>query len=102
MFCVDCFQYVFNNGKLDLERLKDLVKIVGKQRLILDVSCREKVIDSLSLTCFGCSYHENRSVFSLHRMEEDTRLLLIGGKSLAMSCLMRNHWSFLEGLQMSF
>ncbi|CAN6832456.1 unnamed protein product [Brassica oleracea] len=34
--------YVFNNGKLDLERLKDLVKIVGKQRLILDVSCREK------------------------------------------------------------
>ncbi|KAG2289590.1 hypothetical protein Bca52824_049194 [Brassica carinata] len=34
--------HVFNNGKLDLERLKDLVKIVGKQRLILDVSCREK------------------------------------------------------------
>lgn len=37
-------QYVFNNGKLDLERLKDLVKIVGKQRLILDLSCRKKVI----------------------------------------------------------
>ncbi|KAH0925265.1 hypothetical protein HID58_017521 [Brassica napus] len=36
------FQYVFNNGKLDLERLKDLVKIVGKQRLILDLSCRKK------------------------------------------------------------
>ncbi|KAL0844371.1 hypothetical protein Bca101_017617 [Brassica carinata] len=34
--------YVFNNGKLDLERLKDLVKIVGKQRLILDLSCRKK------------------------------------------------------------
>ena len=44
MFCVDCFQYVFNNGKLDLERLKDLVKIVGKERLILDLSCRKKVI----------------------------------------------------------
>ncbi|XP_056855673.1 1-(5-phosphoribosyl)-5-[(5-phosphoribosylamino)methylideneamino] imidazole-4-carboxamide isomerase, chloroplastic-like [Raphanus sativus] len=34
--------YVFNNGKLDLERLKGLVKIVGKQRLILDLSCRKK------------------------------------------------------------
>ncbi|KAF3549652.1 hypothetical protein DY000_02001935 [Brassica cretica] len=34
--------YVFNNGKLDLERLKDLVKIVGKGRLILDLSCRKK------------------------------------------------------------
>lgn len=39
------FQYVFNNGKLDLERLKDLVKIVGKERLILDLSCRKKVIN---------------------------------------------------------
>ncbi|XP_010516834.1 PREDICTED: 1-(5-phosphoribosyl)-5-[(5-phosphoribosylamino)methylideneamino] imidazole-4-carboxamide isomerase, chloroplastic isoform X2 [Camelina sativa] len=34
--------YVFNNGKIDLERLKDLVNIVGKQRLILDLSCRKK------------------------------------------------------------
>ncbi|KAG7573798.1 Histidine biosynthesis [Arabidopsis suecica] len=34
--------YVFNNGKIDLERLKDLVSIVGKQRLILDLSCRKK------------------------------------------------------------
>ncbi|VVB02330.1 unnamed protein product [Arabis nemorensis] len=34
--------YVFNNGKIDLERLKDLVKIVGKERLILDLSCRKK------------------------------------------------------------
>ncbi|AEC09219.1 unnamed protein product [Arabidopsis thaliana] len=34
--------YVFNNGKIDLERLKDIVSIVGKQRLILDLSCRKK------------------------------------------------------------
>lgn len=90
---------MFNNGKLDLERLKDLVKIVGKERLILDLSCcRKKVIDSL--TCFGCSYYETIFVF-LHRME-DMRLLLIGGRSSATSCLMRNRWSFLEVLQMSF
>ncbi|XP_065857682.1 1-(5-phosphoribosyl)-5-[(5-phosphoribosylamino)methylideneamino] imidazole-4-carboxamide isomerase, chloroplastic [Euphorbia lathyris] len=34
--------YVFNNGQMDLERLKDLVCVVGKQRLVLDLSCRKK------------------------------------------------------------
>ncbi|CAK9152001.1 unnamed protein product [Ilex paraguariensis] len=34
--------YVFNNGKMDLERLKELVGVVGKQRLVLDLSCRKK------------------------------------------------------------
>lgn len=34
--------YVFNNGKMDLERLKDLVRVVGKHRLVLDLSCRKK------------------------------------------------------------
>ncbi|KAK9290708.1 hypothetical protein L1049_008882 [Liquidambar formosana] len=34
--------YVFNNGQMDLERLKDLVRVVGKQRLVLDLSCRKK------------------------------------------------------------
>ncbi|KAK9985823.1 hypothetical protein SO802_030774 [Lithocarpus litseifolius] len=34
--------YVFKNGQIDLERLKDLVRVVGKQRLVLDLSCRKK------------------------------------------------------------
>ncbi|PON83087.1 Bifunctional 3-hexulose-6-phosphate synthase/demethylmenaquinone methyltransferase [Trema orientale] len=34
--------FVFNNGKMDLERLKDLVRVVGKERLVLDLSCRKK------------------------------------------------------------
>ncbi|XWS55999.1 hypothetical protein CRYUN_Cryun09bG0048800 [Craigia yunnanensis] len=34
--------YVFNNGKMDLQRLKGLVHVVGKQRLVLDLSCRKK------------------------------------------------------------
>ncbi|CAN0840357.1 1-(5-phosphoribosyl)-5-[(5-phosphoribosylamino)methylideneamino] imidazole-4-carboxamide isomerase, chloroplastic [Linum grandiflorum] len=37
-----CVQYVFNNGQMDLERLKDLVRVVGKERLVLDLSCRKK------------------------------------------------------------
>ncbi|KAG6736325.1 hypothetical protein POTOM_060928 [Populus tomentosa] len=41
-FCVFLSQYVFNNGQMDLERLKDLVRVVGKQKLVLDLSCRKK------------------------------------------------------------
>jgi phosphoribosylformimino-5-aminoimidazole carboxamide ribotide isomerase len=39
-------QYVFNNGQMNLERLKDLVDVVGKQRLVLDLSCRRKVLNN--------------------------------------------------------
>lgn len=34
--------YVFSNGQVDLERLEKLVHIVGKHRLVLDLSCRKK------------------------------------------------------------
>lgn len=34
--------YVFNDGKMDIERLKDLVRVVGKAKLVLDLSCRKK------------------------------------------------------------
>ncbi|PRQ30672.1 1-(5-phosphoribosyl)-5-((5-phosphoribosylamino)methylideneamino)imidazole-4-carboxamide isomerase [Rosa chinensis] len=36
--------YVFNNGQMDLERLKDLVRIVGKERLVLDLSCKYAIV----------------------------------------------------------
>ncbi|XP_058225470.1 1-(5-phosphoribosyl)-5-[(5-phosphoribosylamino)methylideneamino] imidazole-4-carboxamide isomerase, chloroplastic-like [Rhododendron vialii] len=34
--------YVFNNGQMELQRLKELARVVGKQRLVLDLSCRKK------------------------------------------------------------
>ncbi|KAL2250783.1 UNVERIFIED_CONTAM: 1-(5-phosphoribosyl)-5-(5-phosphoribosylamino)methylideneamino imidazole-4-carboxamide isomerase [Sesamum indicum] len=34
--------YVFSNGQVDFERLKELAHAVGKQRLVLDLSCRKK------------------------------------------------------------
>ncbi|KAK2655277.1 hypothetical protein Ddye_008329 [Dipteronia dyeriana] len=40
--CIDIHKYVFNNGQIVLERLKALVRVVGKQRLVLDLSCRKK------------------------------------------------------------
>lgn len=34
--------FVFRDGQLDEARLADLVKLVGKERLVLDLSCRKK------------------------------------------------------------
>lgn len=34
--------YVFNDGKIDYNRLEKLVGKVGKERLVLDLSCRKK------------------------------------------------------------
>ncbi len=34
--------YVFSNGKIDLSKLQTLVDCVGKENLVLDLSCRKK------------------------------------------------------------
>ena len=37
--------YVFSNGRIDMEKLKLLQETVGKNRLVLDLSCRKKGSD---------------------------------------------------------
>jgi phosphoribosylformimino-5-aminoimidazole carboxamide ribotide isomerase len=34
--------YVFSGGKIDWDRLKEMVAAVGKERLVLDLSCRRR------------------------------------------------------------
>ena len=34
--------YVFKNGKVNMTNLKKLVKVVGKERLVLDLSCKNR------------------------------------------------------------
>lgn len=34
--------YVFSNGQIDLSKLQALVRSIGKERLVLDLSCRQK------------------------------------------------------------
>ncbi|MEY8389780.1 phosphoribosylformimino-5-aminoimidazole carboxamide ribotide isomerase [Lachnospiraceae bacterium] len=34
--------YVFQNGRVHYDRLQELVQVVGKKRLVLDLSCRKK------------------------------------------------------------
>jgi phosphoribosylformimino-5-aminoimidazole carboxamide ribotide isomerase len=42
--------WVFRDGKLDWDRLKSLVAKIGKQRLVLDLSCRRKANDYFVVT----------------------------------------------------
>lgn len=37
--------FVFHNGQIDMERLKSLVQVTGKDRLVLDLSCRRRPDD---------------------------------------------------------
>ena len=34
--------YIFHDGKLDMERLKKLVEAIGKEHIVLDLSCRKR------------------------------------------------------------
>ena len=34
--------FVFRDGAVDLERLQELVELVGKERIVIDLSCRKK------------------------------------------------------------
>lgn len=42
--------WVFRDGQLDWERLKSLVGVIGKQRLVLDLSCRRRGTDYFVVT----------------------------------------------------
>ena len=42
--------YVFKDGKVDMERLSKLKKAVGKERIVLDLSCRKRDNDYYIVT----------------------------------------------------
>ncbi len=42
--------FVFSDGQIDMARLKQLAKAVGRQRLVLDLSCRKKNNDYFIVT----------------------------------------------------
>ncbi|CAL9122765.1 unnamed protein product [Musa acuminata var. zebrina] len=43
--------YIFSDGKMDPEQLKHLVNMIGKNRLVLDLSCRKKVSYFFASNC---------------------------------------------------
>jgi phosphoribosylformimino-5-aminoimidazole carboxamide ribotide isomerase len=42
--------WVFRDGRVDWERLGELVKVVGRERLVLDLSCRKRGADYFVVT----------------------------------------------------
>lgn len=42
--------YVFQNGQLHMDKLRELVHIIGKEQLVLDLSCRKKEQDYYIVT----------------------------------------------------
>lgn len=38
--------YVFRDGQIDFERLEKLKQLIGKEHLVLDLSCRKKAEDN--------------------------------------------------------
>ena len=42
--------WIFRDGRLDEERLRQLVKAVGRQRLVIDLSCRRREADYVVVT----------------------------------------------------
>ena len=42
--------YVFYEGKIDYQRLEKMVNAVGKEKLVLDLSCRKKDDDYYVVT----------------------------------------------------
>lgn len=51
--------YVFANGKIDMSRLNRLVSAVGRERLVLDLSCRKRGTDYYIVTDrWQCFTHE--------------------------------------------
>ena len=85
--------WVFRDGKLDATRLAELVKIVGKEKLVLDLSCRKR--DEWRVASDGNSRHP--SPVTRHpsdyfvvtdRWQKFTELKISAGvlQSLAKSC----------------
>ncbi len=42
--------WVFKDGKIDIQRLQELSRAIGKQRLVLDLSCRKRGADYVIVT----------------------------------------------------
>ena len=42
--------YVFSSGKVDFDKLKQLANLIGKDRLVLDLSCRQRAGDFYVVT----------------------------------------------------
>lgn len=64
--------YVFRDGHIDYERLAQLVAAVGKERLVLDLSCRKRDGEYYIVTDRWQKFTEERVTFSLLNRLKDS------------------------------
>ena len=64
--------YVFRDGHIDYERLAQLVAAVGKERLVLDLSCRKRDGEYFIVTDRGQKFTEERVTLSLLNRLKDS------------------------------
>ncbi len=57
--------YVFRDGRIDYERLMQLVELVGKEHLVLDLSCRKRGEDYYIVTDRWQKFTEEKVTLSL-------------------------------------
>ena len=60
--------YVFRDGRIDYERLNELVQTVGKEHLVLDLSCRKRGDDYYIVTDRWQNFTEEKVTLSLLNM----------------------------------
>ena len=64
--------YVFRDGHIDYERLAQLVAAVGKERLVLDLSCRKRDGEYFIVTDRWQKFTEERVTLSLLNRLKDS------------------------------
>ena len=64
--------YVFKDGRIDYDRLKQLVAAVGKERLVLDLSCRKRDGEYFIVTDRWQKFTEERVTLSLLNRLKDS------------------------------
>jgi len=64
--------YVFRDGRIDYERLAELVAVVGKERLVLDLSCRKKDGEYYIVTDRWQKFTEEKVTLSLLNKLKDS------------------------------
>ena len=70
--------WIFHGGRLDAQRLADLVKLIGKDRLVLDLSCRKRGDDYFVVTDRWQKFTEmTLSQDTLHRLAESCAEFLV-------------------------
>lgn len=100
--------YVFRDGQVDFERLRELVRTVGRERLVLDLSCRRKADTYYIVTDRWQKYtdvpvtHETLSLLSEFCAEYLIHAVDVEGKARGIETALAELLGSWNGLPMTY